>query len=65
SMETPSLASDATWGFSGGIGYYNHRTAGSMAFTARVSPHATISAGVGLGFDSGEVGARGGFQISM
>jgi hypothetical protein len=29
-----------------------------------VSENAAISAGVGVGFDSGEVGARGGFQFA-
>ncbi|WP_179102128.1 YadA-like family protein, partial [Sphingopyxis sp. KK2] len=63
SMETPALPSDAKFGFSGGIGYYNDRTAGSVAMTARISEKATFSAGVGAGFDSGEIGARGGFQV--
>jgi trimeric autotransporter adhesin len=34
-----------------------------MAATARVSEKATLSAGVGVGFETGEVGARGGFQV--
>ena len=33
-------------------------------FAARVGTNASVSAGVGVGFDSGEVGARGGFQIA-
>jgi len=63
SMETPALPADAKFGMSGGIGYYNDRTAGSIAMTARISEKATFSAGVGAGFDSGEIGARGGFQV--
>lgn len=48
---------------SGGVGYYNNASAASMAATARVSEKATISAGLGVGFETGEVGARGGFQV--
>ena len=49
---------------SGGVGYYNERTAGTVAMSARIGTNAAVSAGVGVGFDSGEVGARGGFQIA-
>ncbi|WJY19212.1 YadA-like family protein [Alteriqipengyuania flavescens] len=31
---------------------------------ARVGDNASVSAGVGVGFNSGEVGARGGFQVA-
>ena len=62
-METPALPADANFGISGGMGYFNNATAASMAATARVSEKATLSAGVGIGFETGEVGARGGFQV--
>ncbi|TSB02234.1 hypothetical protein FOM92_14090 [Sphingorhabdus contaminans] len=62
-METPALPADAKFGLSGGVGYYNNASAASMAATARVSEKATISAGLGVGFETGEVGARGGFQV--
>lgn len=63
-MESPMLPPGTTFGLSGGIGYFEDSTAGTMAFSARVGENASVSAGVGLGFDSGEVGARGGFQIA-
>lgn len=62
-METPALPADAKFGLSGGVGYYNNASAASMAATARVSEKATISAGLGVGFETGEFGARGGFQV--
>ncbi|NVE94451.1 YadA-like family protein [Altererythrobacter lutimaris] len=64
SMESPALPSGTSFALSGGIGYFDNAAAGSMAMTARVSDRAAISAGVGVGFDSGEVGARGGFQVA-
>ncbi len=46
----------------GGFGYYNNRTAGTASFTARIGNMSSFSAGVGIGLNSGEVGARAGFQ---
>ena len=63
-MESPSLPAGTNVAFSGGVGYYQNRTAGTMALSARVGTNASISAGVGIGFNSGEVGARGGFQVA-
>ena len=63
-LDSPSLPSGTNFGVSGGIGYYNHRTAGTIAASARIGPNASLSAGVGFGFDSGEVGARGGVQFA-
>jgi trimeric autotransporter adhesin len=63
-MESPSLPAGTNFGLSGGIGYFEKSTAGTMAFAARVGENASVSAGVGIGFDSGEVGARGGFQVA-
>ena len=62
SMESPALPAGANFGMSGGVGYFNHRTAGTIAFTARVGTSSSFSGGVGFGFNSGEVGARAGFQ---
>ena len=61
-MESPSLPAGATFAVGGGFGYYNHRTAGTASFTARIGTMSSFSAGVGIGFNSGEVGARAGFQ---
>jgi trimeric autotransporter adhesin len=63
-METPSLPAGTNFGVGGGVGYYNHRTAGSVSVAARVGTNASLSAGVGVGFNTGEVGARGGFQFA-
>lgn len=63
-MESPALPAGTNFALSGGFGYYSDRTAGSLAFTARVGENASIGGGVGVGINSGEVGARGGFQIA-
>ena len=63
-METPALPAGTKFGISGGVGYFADQGAGTLALSARVADNASISAGVGVGFDSGEVGARGGFQIA-
>ena len=63
-MESPSLPAGTNFALSGGVGYYENKGAGTMAVTARVGTNASVSAGVGFGFDSGSVGARGGFQIA-
>lgn len=63
-MESPQLPAGTTFALSGGVGYFENQGAGTMALSARVSDNASISAGVGVGFDSGEVGARGGFQFA-
>ena len=63
-MESPSLPAGTNFGVSGGVGYYNEKAAASAAFAARVGENASVSAGIGFGIDSGEVGARGGFQFA-
>ena len=57
-METPMLPPGTTFAIGGGIGYYNHRIAGTAAFSARVGNNGAFSAGVGISFDSGEFGER-------
>jgi hypothetical protein len=64
SMETPQLPAGTRFGVAGGIGYYQNRLAGTASFAARVGENAAFSAGLGLGFDSGEVGARAGFSAA-
>ena len=63
-MESPALPAGTNFALSGGVGYFQNRTATTMAFTARVGANASVGAGVGIGLNSGEVGARGGFQIA-
>jgi len=58
------LMPGTSFGVSGGMGYYNDRVAGSASIAARISESASVSAGIGYGFDEGEVGARAGFQAS-
>jgi len=61
-MEAPQLPPGARYGVSGGIGYYGDRVAASAAFAARLGERTSFSAGAGLGFESGKVGARAGLQ---
>ena len=63
-MESPMLPAGTSFALSGGVGYFADEGAGTAAFSARVGNNAAVSAGVGVGFGSGEVGARGGFQIA-
>ena len=63
-MESPAVPAGSSFALSGGVGYFNNRAGGSLAVSARVGEKATLSAGVGAGFNTGEVGARGGFQIA-
>jgi len=63
-MDTPYLPNGATFAVSGGFGYYNDRTAGSASFAARIGENAALTGGLGIGFNSREIGARGGFQLA-
>ena len=63
-MESPSIPAGAKFALSGGVGHYKGRTSMAMAVSAAVSEMASLSAGVGVGANSGEVGLRGGFQIA-
>ena len=62
-MPALGLEPDSNFALSGGVGYYESRASGTMNLVGRVGEKTFVSAGVGLGFDSGSVGARGGFQI--
>jgi hypothetical protein len=63
-IESPMLPAGTSFGLSGRVGYYDEHAAGTVATSARIGNNAAFSAGVGIGFDSGEVGARGGFQVA-
>ena len=63
-MESPMLPAGTSLGHSGGVGYFGNQGAGTIAATVRAGENAAVSAGLGVGFDSGEVGARAGFQIA-
>ena len=62
-METPMLPAGRRSRSRGGVGYYNHRTRGHRVLRGEDRHQCPPSRrGVGIGFDSGEVGARAGFQ---
>jgi hypothetical protein len=63
-METPQLPGEARFGVSGGVGYFQNRLAGTAAVAARIGTMSSFSAGVGVGMDSGEIGARAGFSAA-
>lgn len=63
-MESPSLPPGTSFALSGGLGYFDNASAGSMAISARLAHNAAFSAGLGVGLKTGEVGARGGFQLA-
>jgi hypothetical protein len=63
-MESPHLPAGARFGVAGGLGYFQNRVAGTAAFAARVGEMSSFSAGVGVGLDSGEIGARAGFSAA-
>ncbi|MCX7865013.1 MAG: YadA C-terminal domain-containing protein, partial [Novosphingobium sp.] len=62
-MQTASLQPDSNFGMAGGVGYYEDRSAATLSFIGRGGSKSFVTAGVGVGFNSGSVGARGGFQI--
>ena len=62
-LDSPSLEAGTNFAVSGGVGYYQNRTAVTTAFTARIGAKSSFSAGAGIGLNTGELGARGGFQI--
>ena len=64
SMETPVIPSGKRYAMAFGTGYYNKSTAVSASFAGRVNDSTTISAGAGIGADTGKVGARGGVSFA-
>lgn len=61
-MDVPMLPQGASFAVSANIGYFADRMAGTAAFTARLADMTSLSAGAGIGFATGEVGARAGIQ---
>ena len=64
-MESPAVPEGSTFALSGGLGGYQGKNALSTAVSAAVGDKATVSAGLGYGLNSGEVGYRAGFQIAF
>lgn len=42
----------------GGVGYFRKRAAMTGSFAARIGPMSAFSAALGMGFNSGEIGAQ-------
>jgi hypothetical protein len=63
-MDSPSIPAGAKFALSGGLGYFKNRAAFAAAMSAAVGEMSSVSAGIGYGINSNEIGARGGFQIA-
>ncbi len=63
-MDTPSIPAGARVAVSGGVGYFKNRSALASAISVAVGQMSSVSAGLGYGFKSKDVGARAGFQIA-
>ncbi|WP_143505716.1 YadA-like family protein [Psychrobacter sp. Cmf 22.2] len=64
SFETPVIPSDKRYAMTIGTGYYSGGSALSTSFAGRLNDSTTISAGAGVGLDTGKVGARGGVTFA-
>ena len=64
-MESPAVPAGKSFALSGGVGGYQGKHALSTAISAAVGEDASVSAGLGYGLDTGEVGYRAGFQIAF
>ncbi len=63
-LETPVIPSGKRYAMTIGTGYYNGGSALSTSFASRLSDTMSISAGAGVGLDTGKVGARGGVTFA-
>ena len=63
-MDSPSIPAGASFAVSGGVGYFKNRAAFAAAISAALGSMSSLSAGVGYGFSSKELGARAGFQFA-
>jgi uncharacterized protein YwbE len=64
-LESPAVPAGAHFALSGGIGGYQGKHALATAVSAAINEMTTVSAGIGYGLNSHEVGYRGGFQIAF
>ena len=64
-MESPYVPAGSRFALSGGIGGYQGRHSLATAISAAVGEKANVSAGLGYGLNSGEIGYRAGFQIAF
>ena len=63
-LDTPNVPAGARVALAGGIGYFKGRTSLATAVSVAVGEMSSVSAGVGYGFNSKEIGARAGFQLA-
>ena len=63
-LDSPSIPAGASFALSGGVGNFKGRTALALAVSAAVGEMASVSAGIGYGFSSKDIGSRAGFQIA-
>ena len=63
-LESPAVPADGKFALSMGAGFWEGRSAASIAMSYRIAPSATVSGGVGVGLNSGKVGGRVGFQVA-
>jgi hypothetical protein len=64
-MESPNVPAGSTFALTGGIGGFQGKHSLATAISAAVGEKATVSAGVGYGLNTGEVGYRAGFQVAF
>ena len=62
-LDTPNVPAGSHFALSGGIGGYQGKHSLATAISAAVGSMTTLSAGIGYGLNSGEVGYRAGFQV--
>ena len=63
-MDTPAIPAGAHIAVSGGLGYFKNRVSFASAISVAVGTMSSVSAGVGYGINSKELGARAGFQMA-
>ena len=63
-LESPAVPADGKFALSMGAGFWEGKSAASVAMSYRIAPNATISGGLGVGLNSGKVGGRVGFQVA-
>lgn len=63
-MDSPNVPAGARFALSGGVGYFKNRAAFAAAISAALGDMSSVSAGLGYGFKSNEIGARAGFQFA-
>ena len=64
-LDSPNIPAGSTFALSGGIGGFQGKNALATAISAAIGEKATVSAGLGYGLNSGEVGYRAGFQVAF